>query len=160
MGLEMPALRTRRGDVAALANHFVGRFSRQYGQPEKRLSPASLALLERYEWPGNVRELENLVHREFLLCQGTEIEIDPAGLDASRFGPGAGAFTLSGGDCFQAAKARAIADFERSYLAQLLAETHGNVSLAARRSGKERRSLGKLLKKYGIDRSRFIRESA
>jgi DNA-binding NtrC family response regulator len=40
----------------------------------------------------------------------------------------------------------------------LLAETRGNVSLAARRSGKERRSLGKLLKKYGIDRSQYARE--
>lgn len=160
MALEMPALRARRGDVAVLANHFVQRFSRQYAHTGKRLSSASLALLERYEWPGNVRELENLIHREFLLCQGSEIEIDPAGLDASRFGPGAGAFTLSGGGCFQAAKARAIAEFERSYLAQLLTETHGNVSLAARRSGKERRSLGKLLKKYGIDRNRFIRDTA
>jgi DNA-binding NtrC family response regulator len=160
MGLEMPALRARRADVAALANHFLRRFSRQYGRPEKPLSHASLTLLDRYEWPGNVRELENLVHREFLLCQGSEIEIDPAGLDASRFGPGAAAFALNGANRFQAAKARAIAEFERSYLAQLLAETRGNVSLAARRSGKERRSLGKLLKKYGIDRSQYARESA
>jgi DNA-binding NtrC family response regulator len=155
MGLEMPALRERRADVAALANYFLRRFSRQYDRPEKRLSRASLALLERYEWPGNVRELENLVHREFMLCQGSEIEVDPAGLDSSHFGPGTGALVLNGTDRFQAAKARAIADFERSYLAQLLTETHGNVSLAARRSGKERRSLGKLLKKYGMDRSRY-----
>ena len=160
MGLEMPSLRARRADVAALASHFLRRFSRQYGRPEKPLSRASLALIDRYEWPGNVRELENLVHREYLLCQGSEIEIDPAGLDPNRFGPGAAAFTLKGADCFQAAKARAIAEFERSYLAQLLTETHGNVSLAARRSGKERRSLGKLLKKYGIDRSQYARESA
>jgi len=160
MGLEMPALRVRRADVAALAHYFVHRLSRQYGRPERPLSRASLALLDRYEWPGNVRELENLVHREFLLCQGSEIEIDPASLDPRHFGPSAAAFALNGADRFQAAKARAIAEFERSYLAQLLAETHGNVSLAARRSGKERRSLGKLLKKHGIDRSQYAREGA
>jgi len=153
MGLEMPALRSRRADVPKLATHFVHRFARQYGRPVRPLSRASLVLLDRYEWPGNVRELENLVHREFLLCQGGEIEIDPAALDPNRFGPGAAAFTLKGADCFQAAKARAIADFERSYLAQLLTETHGNVSLAARLAGKERHTLRRLLQKYGLARA-------
>jgi DNA-binding NtrC family response regulator len=160
MGLEMPALRERRADVPALAKHFVRRLSRQYGRPERPLSRRSLALLDRYDWPGNVRELENLMHREFLLCQGSEIEVDANSLDTNRLESDAAALTLNGRDCFQVAKARAIAEFERSYLARLLAETQGNVSLAARRSGKERRSLGKLLKKYGIDRNQFARDSA
>ena len=58
---------------------------------------------------------------------------------------------------FQAAKARAIAQFEKSYLASLLSQTQGNVSLAADLSGKERSALGKLLKKYGLARSEFKR---
>jgi len=160
MGLEMAPLRERRADVVALANHFLRRFGLQYGRPEKYFSRESLALLGRYNWPGNVRELENLVHREFLLARTDEIEIDPSGLDGSHLGPGDGALALNGHDCFRAAKAKAIAEFERTYLAQLLAEAHGNVSLAARRCGKERRSLGKLLKKYGIDKSRYEREDA
>ena len=155
MGLEMPSLRARRADVMALASHFLRRFSCQYGRPEKRLSRASLDLLTRYEWPGNVRELENLMHREFLLAQRDEIEIDASGLDPRHLGSGDGLLALNGAYCFRTAKAKAIAEFERTYLAQLLAETHGNVSLAARRCGKERRSLGKLLKKYGIDRGRY-----
>jgi DNA-binding NtrC family response regulator len=160
MGLEMPPLRARQGDVAALASHFLRRFSRQYGRSEKRLSCASLELLERYGWPGNVRELENLMHREFLLARGDEIEVDASGLDQNQLATGAGLLALNGFDGFRAAKAKAIAEFERNYLAQLLAETHGNVSLAARRCGKERRSLGKLLKKHGIDKSRYGRDDA
>ncbi len=160
MGLEMPPLRERRADVVPLANHFLKRFSRQYGRGDKHLSPASVALMTRYEWPGNVRELENLVHREFLLASGEEIEIDSGGLDGNYFGPGDEALGLNGHGRFRAAKAKAIEAFERNYLAQLLAETHGNVSLAARRCGKERRSLGKLLKKYGIDKSLYECEDA
>lgn len=53
------------------------------------------------------------------------------------------------------AKAEVIARFERDYLEQAIALTRGNVSLAAQHAGKERRAFGKLLKKYGIDRSRF-----
>ena len=40
-------------------------------------------------------------------------------------------------------------------LARLLSDSGGNVTLAARRAGKERRSFGRLLKKYGIDREQF-----
>src|SRR3569623_1387457 len=58
---------------------------------------------------------------------------------------------------FQAAKARAIAQFEKSYHAPLLRQTDGKVSLAADLSGKERSALGKLIKKYGLARSEFKR---
>ena len=41
-------------------------------------------------------------------------------------------------------------EFERAYLTQLLRRTSGNVTRAAQLAGKERRALGKLLKRYGI----------
>jgi transcriptional regulator of acetoin/glycerol metabolism len=37
----------------------------------------------------------------------------------------------------------------------VLAESRGNVTIAARLAGKERRTFGKLMKKYGIDRTRY-----
>jgi DNA-binding NtrC family response regulator len=66
--------------------------------------------------------------------------------------------TLELGDAplqYQAAKARALAEFETGYLSGVLRAARGNVSVAARMAGKERRSFGKLLKKHGIDRHRF-----
>jgi DNA-binding NtrC family response regulator len=54
---------------------------------------------------------------------------------------------------FRSAKASAIAAFERHYLSQLLERTRGNVTAAARIARKERRSLGKLIKKLGLDRA-------
>jgi transcriptional regulator of acetoin/glycerol metabolism len=61
---------------------------------------------------------------------------------------------------FQAAKARAIRRFERDYLVALLTRARGNVSLAARLSGKERSRLGRLLKKHGLAREAFAEEPA
>jgi DNA-binding NtrC family response regulator len=72
-----------------------------------------------------------------------------------RQAPAAGELT------FHHAKAKAVETFERDYLASLLNIAGGNVSLAAKLAGKERRSLGKLLKKYGLGHSpekRFARE--
>ena len=52
--------------------------------------------------------------------------------------------------CFADAKARAICDFERRYVRDVLERAGGNLSLAARISGKERSRFGKLVRKYGL----------
>ena len=56
---------------------------------------------------------------------------------------------------YQATKAKIIADFERKYLCWLMVETKGNVTRAAEKVGKERRALGKLLKKHNIDKHHY-----
>ncbi len=82
-----------------------------------------------------------------------EISLDDAGLSVQPSPESAREaadkdFSLS----FNAAKACAIEEFERSYVAWALRKTGGNVSAAARESGKERRAFGKLVKKYGIEK--------
>ena len=54
---------------------------------------------------------------------------------------------------FRRAKARAIADFERRYLRRLMADTAGNVSQAARRASKDRRTFRRLLDKHDLRRA-------
>ncbi len=56
---------------------------------------------------------------------------------------------------FKAAKARAIADFERAWLSDLFARTAGNVSLAARLSHKDRSALNRMARKYGLAGHQF-----
>jgi len=147
LSLRMPPLREHPDDVVPLAEHFARQFAYQYRSAEKTLSPAALATLTGYSWPGNVRELENLIHREFLLAEGGEIQIAPSALGSV---PGADSSRPDSGGTFRHAKAAVIADFEAGFLRRLLDENEGNVSLAARMCGKERRTLGKLLRKHGI----------
>jgi DNA-binding NtrC family response regulator len=142
--LHLPPLRERGDDVMTLAQTFLRRFSRQYGQPLKTLDADSLAFLTTHTWPGNVRELENLIHRHLLLSDSDVIRIVPDRAPSARIE-----------SSFREAKAHAIAEFERRYIAALLARTRGNISLAARLSGKERSRLCKLVKKYGLDRESF-----
>jgi two-component system, NtrC family, response regulator HydG len=64
--IAMPPLRDRGGDVHLLAEYFLAALNCRAGL-HKRLSAASLGLLERHAWPGNVRELKNCVERAFIL---------------------------------------------------------------------------------------------
>ena len=146
----IPPLRCRPTDIDLLASYFIHLFSDRYGMPPKRLHPAALEWLRRHDWPGNVRELENWIHRELLLAEGEEIR---CGLPRA-MGIAPPPLRQATPD-LRTAKAQALAEFESSYLARVLAEAGGNVTLAARLAGKERRAFGKLIKKYGIDRTHF-----
>ena len=145
--LELPPLRDRGDDVVLLAETFVKRFCRQYRKPAMALHPETSAQLRARDWPGNVRELENLIHRAVVLNDAAVLRLDAAAEGAAR-----PRLTVRR---FREAKASAIAAFEKAYLAELLAHTRGNLSLAARISGKERSRLGKLVKKHGLSRAVF-----
>jgi DNA-binding NtrC family response regulator len=147
LDVRLPPLRERTGDIRVLAQSFMERFSRTYQKPKRRLSERSLALLEARSWPGNVRELESFLLREFLMQEGnaeelviSSIPLDGAASDPPKFP-----------NDFRSAKNHAIAEFEKSYLEQLLRCANGNMSLAARLAHKDRGALKKLVKKYGIN---------
>lgn len=152
--LHLPPLRERSDDVLLLAEHFMQRYRRTYRQPERLLDRRSVLWLARQPWPGNVRELENLLHRQFVLTEGPVVV--PAlnsAIHERRRNPSNRLYSsLPTTINFRQAKAAAISEFERRYLEWLLTETKGNISAAARRAGKERRALGKLLKKHGLRR--------
>ena len=59
--LHMPPLRQRRGDIPALAAHFVDKVCRGEGIPPKSLTSEVTERLCGYSWPGNVRQLENAI---------------------------------------------------------------------------------------------------
>lgn len=150
--VRIPPLRERAGDVDLLTRHFMDIYRRRYDLATKRLNPVSQIWMNAYEWPGNVRELQNHVHRSLLLSEGDIVTIErPADMSEDIGEVSADSMPTS----FQDAKQAVIADFEKRYLSNLLADTGGNVTLAASRARKERRAFGKLLKKHGLERERF-----
>jgi transcriptional regulator with GAF, ATPase, and Fis domain len=144
IGLEIPPLRERPGDVEPLTRFFLERFARQLGKPIPLLEPAAGELLAAYPWPGNVRELQNVVERLMVLLEGAEIrsgdlpsEIRTPGirgpLDAGR--------TLH----------EVLAGTEQELIARALAETGGNKSAACRLLKISRPTLDKKIADYGIE---------
>src|SRR5512147_1865305 len=76
--LTLPPLRERLGDIAALAQFFLDRHTKDAKRPGMTLSPAALDALTRYPWPGNIRELDNVIARAVALSPTDTIE--PTGL--------------------------------------------------------------------------------
>jgi len=76
VAIEMPPLRERKEDVAALAGFFIRRFAGELKKKMEGLDPDALKLLMRYNWPGNIRELENAIERAMLLAERTHISMD------------------------------------------------------------------------------------
>jgi two-component system response regulator GlrR len=149
--LMLPPLRERMADVPALAEHFLA-LSRRDGQHAiQSMSAAALARLMAWSWPGNVRELKHAVDRAALLASGPQLTADDLDLGPAQ----AATAPPAAAEGFNAAKARAVRDFERHYIERTLAEAGGNIAQAARLARKHRRAFFELLRKHDIDAARY-----
>src|SRR5215510_10256545 len=149
--IELPALRERQEDILPLAAHFLHKHATTELAHLDFSADARRALLG-FDWPGNVRELENTVIRALWTCRSGVIEVGDLGLPGSE---PAGAPAPARPATYRALKRLAIDAFEREYLDRMMREHAGNVTRAARAAGKDRRELGKLLKKHGLDPRAF-----
>ncbi|HLV22014.1 MAG TPA: sigma 54-interacting transcriptional regulator [Polyangiaceae bacterium] len=138
--LSVPPLDERREDIALLCEHFV----RELGLSPL---PAELATaLEQRSWPGNVRELKHAILAYGAVGTLPGVEGAPLGaLDAALR-----AF-VDPSRPYAEQKEALIQRMTRIYLEQLLAETGGNRSEAARIAGLQRGYLRKLLEKLGVE---------
>ncbi len=75
--VNMPPLRERRDDIAALVEHFIGLYSADNGRSIQQVSPEALEMMLNYNWPGNVRELENTIERSIVLSDPDARQITP-----------------------------------------------------------------------------------
>ncbi|MCI0591578.1 MAG: sigma-54 dependent transcriptional regulator [Gammaproteobacteria bacterium] len=154
--ISLPPLRERKDDILSLAAHFLKKHQLQ-DKPELQLTQEASATLLAYHWPGNVRELENAMIRgihlsndEFILPEHLVIPIlikpiltVPLQVTESTLPP------------MQIRKKEVISAFELQYLTELMRQHHGNISQAARTACKDRRELGKMLKKHKLSPDLF-----
>jgi len=162
--IKLPPLRARDGDVPLLAKHFLGMAAQRLDGSTKSWTGGALQLLSSYGWPGNVRELEYVALRAYMRTDGHAVDVSAIAelVEPARGGKGEpfGDHDAPAMDVrYLVAKNQAMHAFERRYLTTLMARANGNVSSAARLSGTERRQLGKLLKKHGIDSKQFRPQS-
>jgi two-component system response regulator AtoC len=134
--VSLPPLRERREDIRPLAEHFLER-NAAYGR--KKLSPALLQALERYDWPGNVRELEHIIQRAVILCRGGD-EIQPDDLPAE----------VRGGRLATAPAGGSLEEMERQHVIATLKQVGGHRGKAAALLGIDPKTLYRKILTYGI----------
>lgn len=147
MHVALPPLRERGDDVVLLARHFLKSLCARLRLPPVRLDPESETWLREQRWPGNIRQLENLIERELLLADKPDV-MRLSSAPASRAKRVHTPIAVDWN--YRRAKAETLEQFNRRFLTDLMQASRGNVSLAARACGKERRDLGRLLRKYSI----------
>jgi DNA-binding NtrC family response regulator len=135
--IHVPPLRERLEDLPLLCAEILqGARSRGLGtEALDALSTVALTRLRAQPWPGNVRELKNAMERT-LLRLPAEVAADPPAVESAGH--------------FFSDRARAVAEFERTYLRQKLAANDGNLSATARASGLDRSYLARILKRLGL----------
>jgi DNA-binding NtrC family response regulator len=152
--MSLPALRERREDILVLAAHFLDKHARRH-RPPPALSPSARAALLAFDWPGNVRELENAIIRAIGTRDADVLEAEDLGLPGAARAACGSAVQETEPRPFRTLKKLMLQAFERDYLVRLLGSHRGNVTHAARAAGTDRRDLGRLLQKHGLDPKRF-----
>jgi transcriptional regulator with GAF, ATPase, and Fis domain/tetratricopeptide (TPR) repeat protein len=144
--ITIPPLRSRRGDVKPLVEHYLHRYRSEMQKTIPGVSRQAMQLLEAYAWPGNVRELEKCIKRAVILADdrqpitvrhlpdelkalsdGVDEAADPAGLTLREH----------------------VAQLESHLIQVCLRRSDGNKSEAARMLGISYPSLLQKIKLYG-----------
>jgi transcriptional regulator with GAF, ATPase, and Fis domain len=131
--VRVPPLRERAEDLALLVDRFYREFAGEDVAPPADL----LASAMRHSWPGNVRELRGFVESSYLL--GPQLLGEHVASSADDI-----ALT------FRDAKARAMIEWERSWIARLVKAYRGNLSRAARAARMDRNHLRSLMRRYDV----------
>ena len=142
LSMQLPPLREREGDVVLLARYFLAKYADKFKVQAHDFSTSALQKLLNYPWPGNVRELENVIQRAVVLADHAIIGPDDIPTGDRDGKPEA--------QNFQQLKAKAIDQFEQSYVRRLLSIHDGNITKAAQAAGKDRRAFWELMRKHNI----------
>jgi len=137
VAIELPPLRERKEDIPLLAQHFLRKFALDNQKNIIDFSPEAIKFLLDYDWPGNIRELENAIERAVVLSKANSITI--ADLPHENL-------SLTG----SASIGKNIKEVEKNHIINVLCETSGNYSEAARILGISRMTLYNKVKEFDL----------
>ncbi len=163
--VEIPPLRSRKGDIPLLANYFTEKYGRMIGREISGVSKNALSIMSRYPWRGNVRELENAIAYGMCVMEEGCNELEARHIEArmadaaegtvATEGIAGGAGNLTGFgeesiDLGQSSLTEMVEAYEKKIIEKALAACGGNVSKAADILSVPRQTLSRKIKAYGI----------
>jgi DNA-binding NtrC family response regulator len=136
LGLLLPPLRQRIGDIELLANKFAG--------DDWTIDEDVMTRLNSYSWPGNVRQLQNAIDRAKVLAEEDRIEMKnlPSAIADADEPPIVPTINSGNVDLDTLNKLHVIQTYERC---------GKNKTKTARALGINRRSLYRLIEKFEIE---------
>jgi transcriptional regulator with PAS, ATPase and Fis domain len=147
VGLHVPPLRDRPGDLTLLLNHFL----RIYLPPRAPLPEVTVRAwqaIAAYPFLGNVREFAHALHHAVVLARGKTIDLEHLPEDVARTAASA---SRDGGPLRPLAVV--LKQVEREHLLKALAVAGGKRTQAAELLGISRKNLWEKLRAHGISDS-------
>jgi len=134
--MTIPPLRERGNDVLLLADHFLEKFSREFGKAGLELSDEARDRLLHYRWRGNVRELQNTLERAVILADGLtirpeELQLAATKPDAEHLPAGMLPENFSWEGSLEEVTGRAVSHVEKALLESTMRECKWNKTRAA-----------------------------
>jgi DNA-binding NtrC family response regulator len=147
----LPPLRERPEDIPLLAEFFLAQYGDEKEIPVTSFSSAAMQALADYSWPGNVRELEHVVERAVALATHAILSVDDLPPEVIQKGKTTSdeAHALPG----------TLKALQREQVLKMLQSTDGNKERAARLLGISRRTLYRLLDRYGLDKGQPLTDT-
>jgi DNA-binding NtrC family response regulator len=152
--IQVPPLRQRKEDIAALAEHFLRELAMRLGKRVGPLSALSLERLLAYDWPGNIRELQNVLERAVIFSTGDRTEVPDLVEDDQSESTPPQDFGAED-DAHAAAELGSLEDVSRDHILRVLNETNWVIAGphgAAAKLQMKRTTLNFRMKKLGIMR--------
>jgi len=136
--IPLPALRDRRDDIPAFADHFVRKYSFETGKAVRSIASDAMAQLISCDWRGNIRELENCIERSVILCdsdciRSSHLALNGAAPAKRKQGP-----------------VRSLREVERDHIRKVLIYCNWNRSNAASILEIDRKTLRSKIREFGF----------
>jgi transcriptional regulator with PAS, ATPase and Fis domain len=142
--IPLPALRQRPEDIPQLVEEILKNAGARGPEVAALKEPEFMQSLQRSAWPGNVRELRNYIERCLVFQDALPAPDGSGPINAE------GVSSIDPHQPYQEARRRAIDEFERRYLEELLRLHQGKVSTAAAAADVDRVYLYKLMRRHNI----------
>ena len=159
--LQLPPLRERKQDIPLLLDHFLRELTERHGRGPVALDSEAQHRLLAYDWPGNVRELQNVLERALVLAEQDVIgpehlppEVRPNG--TGELVPEPLADERGPGPQPQASPLLSLEEVERRHVMRVLEATGGSREEASRILGISRRTLTRMVQRWGLPPRRHI----
>ena len=144
--ISLPPLRARAGDVLLLAQHFLARTAERADKAITGFSAPAAERLLSYSWPGNVRELQNSIERAVALASFDHIAVEDLPEKVKNYRSNQVVLTAD-----DPSELVSLEEIERRYVTRVLESVGGNKSAAARILRIERKTLYRMMDRWGLD---------
>jgi two-component system response regulator HydG len=148
IGIDVPPLRSRGGDILLLAQNFVRRYATKFDKAVEGIGTEAARALRDYNWPGNVRELENCIERAVTLTRYSQISVEDLPNSVQSFKPRS--MVIEGDD---PESLPSLTEMEERYIRRVLEAVDWNKSRAARILRVDRRTLYRKMERLEIAES-------